>query len=76
MTAATRMAVKIGKMRIGASHAGNPKVDPFNVAIYSYFTEAQGSRREIYVENQRNGGHIVEFFSCLTFLSLQKACGI
>jgi len=31
-------------------------VDPFIVAIYSYFTEAQGSRREIYGENQRNGG--------------------
>jgi len=58
MTAATKMAVKIGKMRICASHSVDPKVDPFEGGIYSNFTEAQERSREIYVENQRNGRHI------------------
>ena len=58
MTAATMMAVKIGKMRIRASHSVDPKEDLFSEGIYSNFTEAQERSREMYVENQRNGGHI------------------
>ena len=44
MTAATKMAVKIGKMRMRASRAGNSIAVPFVPPIYANFAEAQGSQ--------------------------------
>ena len=76
MTAATKMAVKIGKMRMRASRAGNSLAVPIMPLIYANFAEAQGSQCEICAENQGNGRHIRVLFTCLTILNLQRACGI